>query len=501
VGIAKDQQRDIFEAFQQADGTATRRYGGTGLGLSISREIVRLLGGEIQLESVVGEGSIFTVYLPLKTERTTEVVRVDAGGPLDASSVTASAAPPQNPIETVLDDRDALTSDDKCIVIVEDDPTFARILQQHCHERGFKCLVTANGGEGLELVRRHTPHAVILDLKLPDMDGWQVLEALKEDLRIRHIPVHIMSAEERTATSFRKGAIGHLCKPVTVEALDEAFARIEATHYEKPKHLLVVEDNDDARRALVALVKGQDVEVDEASGAQEAIAAIQSRRYDCMILDLGLWDMDGEKMLQALQRDAEAEIPPVIVYTGRDLTREQEKRLREYTESIIIKDVRSDERLLDEVSLFLHRVVGDMPAKKRKIIVDLHDSDAMFADKTVLIVDDDMRSSFALARVLSERGMNILKAENGERALALLDENADVDLVLMDIMMPVMDGYETMTRVRDQDRFARLPILALTAKAMKGDKAKCIAAGASDYLAKPVNQDRLLSLMRVWLHG
>jgi CheY-like chemotaxis protein len=266
------------------------------------------------------------------------------------------------------------------------------------------------------------------------------------------------------------------------------------------KRLLVVEDNKESRRAIVSLVSGKDVVVDEASGAQDAIEAILSRRYDCMILDLGLWDMDGEKLLEAIEKDEHADLPPVVVYTGRDLSREEEMRLREYTESIIIKDVRSEERLLDEVSLFLHRVVRDMPAKKRQVIVNLHDSDVMFQDKNVLIVDDDMRSAFALAKMLSERGMNVVKAEDGKRALEILSESAKIDLVLMDIMMPVMDGYEAMSKVRQLEHYADIPIIALTAKAMPEDRAKCIAAGASEYLTKPVDLDKLLSMLRVWLY-
>ena len=501
IGIAKEHQKVIFEAFQQADGTTSRRFGGTGLGLSISRELARLLGGEIQVQSEVGKGSTFTVYLPH------ELKAPEQGAlPSPAAAPPADRAPATDPrlkraLDEVADDRDGLTPKDKSILIIEDDVNFARSLVTHCHQKGLRCLVALTGEEGLVLARRYMPDAAILDIRLPGIDGWRVLERIKEDTHIRHIPVHVMSVEEPSTKAFRKGAIGHLQKPVTQEGIEGALNKIEQATSTSIKRVLVVEDDEDARRGIVDLVSGKDVEVDEAAGANDAIEALLSTAYDCMILDLGLWDMDGEKLLEAIKEDKEAHLPPVIVYTGRALSREEEMRLREYTESIIIKDVRSEERLLDEVSLFLHRVVDEMPPRKRQVIIDLHNSDALFQSKKVLIVEDDMRSSFALSKLLAEHGMSALKAENGEKALKMLDANPDVDLVLMDIMMPVMDGYETMDRIRADERFAKLPIVALTAKAMKGDAEKCLAAGANDYLAKPVDEERLFSIMRVWLYG
>ncbi len=344
-----------------------------------------------------------------------------------------------------------------------------------------------------------SPALVLLDLRLPDIDGWQVLDSLKDDVELRHIPVHIISVEAASPRATRKGALGHLPKPVSPEGLTAVFEKIEATLARKVKAILVVEDHVGSRRALAGLLAGEDVQVDQAASAREAIEAIRNRSYDCVILDLGLGDMDGEQLLETLRDSPGLSLPPIVVYTGQDLSRKQELRLREFTDSIILKDVHSEERLLDEVSLFLHRVVKELPARQRQIITELHGSDTGLHGKKILLVDDDMRSAFALARVLTEHGLQAVKAENGERALRLLDEQPDFDLVLMDVMMPVMDGFEAIRRLRCQERFARLPILMLTAKAMRGDRDRCLAEGANDYLTKPVDTGRLLSLLRVWL--
>jgi PAS domain S-box-containing protein len=501
IGIALEKQRIIFEAFQQADGGTAREYGGTGLGLSISRELARLLGGEIQVESELGKGSTFTLYLPVAASSarkgapsetaTVTVARVDQGAVRDAMGQGAAAM-------QIEDDRDNLKKGDRLILVIEDDPNFARVLRAKCHEKHFKCLAAPTGEAGLELADKHLPSAVLLDIRLPGMDGWAVLTALKEDTRTRHIPVHIVSAEETSTEAVRRGAIGQVTKPLAQEDLEEIFRRLDLASAGKPRRVLVVEDDAVTRRSTVQLIAGSDVQVDEAETGGQALVALRSGHYDCVVLDLGLPDMDGPEVLDRLERE-HIELPPTIVYTCRELTRAEEGALREHVASIVLKDVRSQERLLDEVSLFLHRVVGDMPERQREIIRRLHNSDAALTDKKVLIVDDDMRTTFAMSRFLSERGMKTLKAENGERALRLLEEQPDVAFVLMDIMMPGMDGYEAIRRIRAQERFRGLPIIALTAKAMPEDREKCLAAGANDYLSKPLDQNRLVSLMRVWL--
>ena len=502
IGIAPEKQKIIFEAFQQANGGTSRKYGGTGLGLSISRELVGLLGGEIQLESERGRGSTFTLYLPVAAPAVRKVA------PSGTATVAVSGAD-ESAVRDVTrrraaavqieDDREQLKKGDRAILVIEDDPDFARLLHRKCHEKGLKCLAAPTGEAGLELAAKHLPSAVILDIRLPGMDGWAVLTALKENTRTRHIPVHVVSVEETSTKALRKGAVGHATKPLDQKDLEETFRRLEQVSAGKPRRVLVVEDDPKLRRKTVKLIGNGDVKVDEAENAAEALEALRSSRYDCVVLDLGLPDMDGGELLAKLASEG-VEVPPVIVHTARDLTRDEEADIRERAESIVIKDVRSQERLLDEVSLFLHRAVSRMTEKKRKIIRDLHDTDKLLRGKKVLIVDDDMRTTFAVSRILSERGMKPLKAENGDRALRLLEEQPDVDLVLMDIMMPVMDGYEAMKRIRAQEAFRNLPIIALTAKAMPEDRQKCLAAGASDYLPKPLDPGRLNSMMRVWLY-
>jgi CheY-like chemotaxis protein/putative methionine-R-sulfoxide reductase with GAF domain len=494
IGIAPEQQKLIFEAFRQVDGGTSRRFGGTGLGLSISRQLVHALGGEIHVSSAPGEGSTFTVFLPVdEVER--DVAAIGEPGPVVRPAVEGPPA-----VTSIPDDRSETARRNRSILLIEDDPSFAEILARQCREQGFKILAAATGEDGIDLARRFVPRGILLDIKLPGIDGWRVLELLKEHPETRHIPVHIMSGDEPSAAIRRKGAIGHVQKPVTREQIGAALRKLEETATRQAKRVLVVEDDEAVRRGIVELIANGEVQVDEAGGGGQAIEALRSNRYDCMVLDLKLWDFDGDELLRRIEKELGADLPPVIVYTARDLTWEEDLDLRSYSDTIIIKGVRSDERLLDEVSLFLHRVVAEMPEKKRRVITSLHDGDAMLRDKTALLVDDDMRTLFALSRFLSERGMRVLKADNGEKAISVLEESSDVDVVLMDIMMPVLDGYETMKRIRAQDRFKKLPIIALTAKAMKGDRERCMEAGASDYLPKPVDQDRLISMLRMWLY-
>ncbi len=494
IGIPAELHSRIFEAFQQADGTTSRKYGGTGLGLSISRELASLLGGEIRLESAPGTGSTFTLYLPLKP---VQQLPARLSGPLPETRTPRATVAGSRP--AIPDDRDGIEASDRIMLVIEDDPKFARILYEKCHEKGFKCLVASTGEAGLDLAREHVLSAIILDLRLPGMDGWEVLSTLKESTRTRHIPVHILSVEDPSNKAKRKGAVGHFAKPVDQNHLEEVFHRLDQLSSGRPKRMLVIDDDPVIRRETVRLVGNGDVTTDEAENGAQALAALRSNEYDCVVLDLGLPDMDGNELLAQLESEGVV-LPPVVVYTARDLTVHEEETIRERAKSIVIKDVRSQERLLDEVSLFLHRVVGRMSEKKRQVIQNLHETDLLLKGKKVLIVDDDMRTTFAVARLLNENGMKPVKADNGERALRLLEEQPDIDLILMDVMMPEMDGYETMKRIRARDAFRTLPIIALTAKAMADDREKCLAAGANDYLPKPVDQARLFSLMRVWLY-
>lgn len=498
IGISAEQQQIIFEAFQQAEGGTARQYGGTGLGLSISNKLAHLLGGEIQLASQKGQGAIFTLYLPLRRD-------VDFRGEVTphVQAALVSAPAEHDEIETppaVDDDRNHLAQGDKRLLIIEDDVNFASILLTLGREKGFRGIVAVTGGEGLQLAKQHNPGAIILDIRLPDIDGWQVLETLKKDPALRHIPVHMMSGQEKTIEAFKKGAIGFLTKPVSESDLETAFVCLEDALSKKMRDLLVVEDDRFIQQAIAELIGNGDVLVSSVMNGEEAIARLSAKKYDCMVLDIGLPDMTGFELLERLSRDEAIEVPPVIIYTGRELTREEGLLLARYTDTVIIKGVKSEERLLDETALFLHRVMSKLPVEKRKMIASLYDQDTMFRDKRIMVVDDDMRNAFALSRVLEERGMGIILANDGRHALELLDKDGDVDLILMDIMMPMMDGYQTMAAIRAQERFWNLPIIALTAKALPEDKEKCMAAGASDYLAKPVNEDRLISLLRVWLY-
>lgn len=503
IGMTEAQQEIVFEGFRQADGSTSRKFGGTGLGLTISRQLVSNLGGHISVKSKLGEGSTFTVFLPWRAEIThTDVEEIDPPPQADMNPPIPRAIPAPVPVvATIADDRDRLNPSQKRLLIIEDDARFAKILYDYAHKRAFDCLVASSGERGLELVAQYQPDAIILDLNLPGMSGWDVLTSLKENPDMRHIPVHIISADDQDITAYKQGAIGFVSKPISQESLDTVFQKISHFIDKTIKTLLLVEDNAGLRHSVRHLLSGADVQVVEAGTGQKALAQLAARSFDCMILDLSLPDMTGFEIVERINTDETLHQCPIIVYTGRTLTEEENITLMQYADSVIVKGVRSPERLLDETALFLHRVVADMPAEKRQTINQLHNRETSLQEKRILAVDDDMRNAFALSRLLGERGLVVSLARSGQQALDMLDEKpTGYDLVLMDIMMPEMDGYETMQHIRSQSRFHDLPILALTAKAMKGDVEKCIAAGANDYLSKPVDAERLFSMLRVWLY-
>ena len=511
IGIPEDKLKLVFEAFQQADGTTSRRYGGTGLGLSISREIARLLGGEIRVVSQPGEGSTFTLSLPLRAPE--QEHSGDSPPSRLAPLLPGNGRPDFNPAvllssePAVEDDRADIADGDRVVLIVEDDEDFAKTELDMARGRGFKGIVAVRGDEGLALAHEYRPDAIILDLNLPVQDGWQVLDHLKRHPDTRHIPVHIVSGSDGIQNNgvheaLRAGAAAVLQKPVEADHLNEQFSRIADFVERGVRHLLVVDDDDEQRNTIIELIgTGEDVEITAVGSSEEALEALESdRRFDCMVLDLKLPKMSGFTLLEKVKSDERFQTLPVIVYTARDLTRPEETRLKKYAETIIVKDVGSPERLLDETALFLHRVESRLPVEKRRMLEQLHSTDEVFKGKRVLIADDDVRNVFALASVLERQGMEVQFAENGNEAIASLQADPEIDLVLMDIMMPELDGYEAMRRIREQPQFAKLPIISLTAKAMKGDREKSIASGASDYITKPVDTDQLLSLMRVWLY-
>jgi HAMP domain-containing protein/signal transduction histidine kinase/DNA-binding response OmpR family regulator len=494
IGIAQDKQKLIFEAFQQADAGTSRKYGGTGLGLSISRELAMLLGGEIRLHSSVGQGSTFTLYLPVTyVPRATEK---NGFGSITARPV-ALPAPRE---EIIPDDRDLLQPGERSILIVEDDPHYARVLLGLARSKGFKGIVTTRGSAALALARQYQPRAITLDVFLPDMLGWTVLNNLKVTPETRHIPVQIISVEEERSHALTHGAFAYAIKPTTTEGLDECFDRIRKFVEPHTKRLLVVEDNEIERESIVQLLRHDDIEIATAATGAEALQLMLDRPFDCCVLDLRLPDMTGFELLDKLQAEPTLRDIPIVVFTGKDLSRDEEQRLRTVAKSVLVKDVQSPERLFDETALFLHRVVADLPEDKRRMLEHLHASNEVLKGRKVLVVDDDARNIFALTTMLENHDMNVISATNGRQAIELIGQQSDISVVLMDIMMPEMDGYQTMQEIRKNPRFGTLPILALTAKAMKGDRDKCLAAGASDYVAKPVNTTELLSLLRVWLY-
>jgi HAMP domain-containing protein/CheY-like chemotaxis protein/signal transduction histidine kinase len=499
IGIPREKHGVIFEAFQQGDTGTSRKYGGTGLGLSISRQITRLLGGEIRIESNPGEGSIFTLYLPLLYPvQPVQAPAAEPDGPAEAVAARVMLSPVVE--RAVSDDRSVIEEGDRILLIAEDDPAFAEILLDLARDRGFKGLVAHRADRALALAREYQPTAVTLDLRLPDADGWTILDRLKHDPATRHIPVHIISVEENWQRGLRLGAIDFLTKPATRESLSEALTTLHEFIDRPVKRLLVVEDDEAVRQSIVELIGNGDVQTTTVETGAAALEALQAARYDCMVLDLGLPDMTGFQLITRVKSEIGLRKLPTIVYTGKQLTPREEAELGRLAESVVIKDASSPERLLDETALFLHRVTARLPEGKRRLLEQLHRTDPTLTGRTVLVIDDDVRNIFALTTFLERSEMKVVYAESGREGIARLQATPQVDAVLMDVMMPEMDGYETMRAIREMPKFRNLPILAVTAKAMKGDREKCIEAGASDYIAKPVDMDQLLSLLRVWLY-
>ncbi|MGE8680058.1 MAG: response regulator [Achromobacter marplatensis] len=511
IGVPADQQELIFEAFRQADGSTHRKFGGTGLGLSISRDLATLLGGSLSVTSTPGQGSVFTLEVPVRLEETPSVPGAQSGAAPATPFMLPKTAPvvPRRDAPAAPAPKAAAPSGpepERSILVIEDDERFAGILSDLAREMGFGCFVAHTATDGLELATRERPNAIVLDINLPDFSGLGVLDQLKRNPQTRHIPVHVVSVADYAREAMGRGAAGYALKPVKREELVHALQRLEAKFTRHVRHVLVVEDDDRQRESVRQLLARNDVEIAPAATAAAALALLRETTFDCVVMDLNLPDMSGYELLQQMTEQEGVSFPPVIVYTGRALSRDEEQHLRRFSKSIIIKDARSPERLLDEVTLFLHQVEAELPPEQRQMLELARSRDSALEGRTVLVVEDDVRNVFALSSILEPTGVRVEIARNGREALDVLgragsDGQPVIDLVLMDIMMPEMDGYTAMREIRKRPEWRRLPIIALTAKAMKDDQEKCLAAGANDYIAKPLDVERLLSLVRVWMRS
>jgi HAMP domain-containing protein/signal transduction histidine kinase/CheY-like chemotaxis protein len=511
IGIPPEKHAIVFEAFQQADGSTSRRYGGTGLGLAISREIARLLGGEITLKSEAGQGSNFTLHLPVDphVSATTQPASAEAianGAPLGlTSSYTPSIAVAQEILPTIAakpaDDRYNVEPDDRVLLIAEDDLDFGGFVCEMARRQGFKCLLAPDGHSALALMVEFQPDAVVLDIGLPHLDGWRLLDRLKSDLGTRHIPVTVISSYDEAQRGLKMGSLRYCTKPISREQIEKAVTDLRGYVERSTKQVLVLEDDPAQQMSIATLIGNPKLQVTPAADAEDALSLLAQRHFDCLILDLRLpGRISGNQMLEEIQRQPLYRDLATVVYTGKVLSAEEEGRLNQLARSIVLKDVRSPERLLDQVTLRLHTHVADLSEHQLQLLRTLHSDQGLFADRNVLLVDDDMRNVFAMTSVLERYGMTVLPAESGPEALAKLEDHPEVEIVLMDIMLPEMDGYKVTHAIRRQERFKSLPIIALTAKAMKGDREKCLEAGCSDYLSKPVDIEQLLSVLRLWLH-